>query len=130
MHICFIASVALNPTPKKGRDSFVFSTLNLFTTKSFNMETQTKLRKKSFTMVEQAKVQVKGFKELYQEFEDNILISGQSSSSLENYSRKIAEVCLHFDRLPQDISEKDLNKYLADLARESRSPCLSNFKFT
>jgi site-specific recombinase XerD len=94
------------------------------------METQTKLRKKSLTMVERAIAQVKGFKELYQDFEDKILIFGHSPSALENYSRKVAEVCLHFDRLPQDISEKDLNKYLADMAREKRSPCLSNFKFT
>lgn len=94
------------------------------------METQTKLRKKSLTIVERAINQVKGFKELYQEFEDKILISGQSSSALVNYSRRVAEVCLHFDRLPQQISEKDLNKYLADLARESTSPGLSNFKFT
>jgi site-specific recombinase XerD len=94
------------------------------------METQTNLRKKSFTMVVRAIAQVKGFDELYQEFEDKILISGKSSSALENYSRKVAEVCLHFDRLPQHISEKDLNKYLADLARERTSPCLSNFKFT
>lgn len=108
----------------------MFFTLNLFTTKSFNMETQTKLRKKSLTMVEEAIAQVKGFKELYQEFEDKVLVSGNSSSALRNYSRKVAEVCLHFDRLPQDISEKELNKYLADLARQSNSPSLSNFKFT
>lgn len=94
------------------------------------METQTKLRKKSLTMVEQAKAQVKGFKELYQEFEDKILISGNSFSASRNYGRKAAEVCLHFDRLPIDINEKDLNKYLADLARQKQSPGLSNFKFT
>jgi hypothetical protein len=94
------------------------------------METQTKLRKKSFTIVEQAIMQVRGFRELYQEFEDKILISGNSSSALKNYSRKVAEVCLHFDKLPQDISEKDLNKYLADLARQSKAPSLTNFKFT
>src|SRR4030043_729026 len=93
-------------------------------------QTKTKLRKKSLTFVEEANAQVSGFKELYQVFEDKILISGQSSSALVNYSRKVAEVCLHFDRLPQDISEMDLNKYLADMARERRSPCLSNFKFT
>jgi hypothetical protein len=63
-------------------------------------------------MVEEAIAQVKGFKELYQEFEDKILISGNSSSALNNYGRKVAEVCLHFDRLPQGISEKDLNRYL------------------
>lgn len=84
----------------------MFSTLNLFTTKSFNMETQTKLRKKSLTMVEEAIAQVKGFKELYHQFEDKVLISGNSSSALKNYSRKVAEVCLHFDRLPQHIIER------------------------
>jgi integrase/recombinase XerD len=94
------------------------------------METQTKLRKKSLTMVEEAIRQVKGFKELYQQFEDKVLIFGNSSSALRNYARKVAEVCLHFDRLPRDISEKDLNKYLADLARQKQSPGLSNFKFT
>ncbi len=108
----------------------MFSTLNLFTTKSFNMETQTKLRKKPLTMVEEAIAQVKGFKELYHQFEDKVLVSGNSSSALKNYARKVAEICLHFDRLPIDISENDLNKYLADLARQSQSPCLSNFKFT
>lgn len=93
------------------------------------METQTKLRKKRFNIVEQAIMRVKGFKELYQEFEDKVLIWGHSPSVLRNYSRNVAGVCLHFNRLPQDISEKDLNIYLADLAR-SNSPSLSNFKFT
>jgi site-specific recombinase XerD len=94
------------------------------------METQTKLRKKKLNIVEQAIMQVKGFKELYQEFEDKVLISGHSYSVKRNYSRKVAEVCLHFKSLPQHISERDLNKYLADLAREGNSPSLSNFKFT
>jgi integrase/recombinase XerD len=93
------------------------------------METQTNLRKKRFNIVEQAMMRVKGFKELYQEFEDKVLILGHSPSVLRNYSRKVAGVCLHFNRLPQDISEKDLNIYLADLTR-SNSPSLSNFKFT
>jgi len=81
-------------------------------------------------MVEEAIGQVKGFKELYHQFEDKVLVSGNSPSALRNYARKVAEVCLHFDRLPSDISENDLNRYLADLARQSQSPCLSNFKFT
>ena len=94
------------------------------------MKTQTKLRKKSLTVIERAIAQISGFRELYQAFEDKILISGRSSSALNNYARKVADVCLHFNRLPKDISEKELNKYLADLARQCKSPCLSNFKFT
>ncbi len=81
-------------------------------------------------MVEEAILQVKGFKELDQAFEDMIVTLDHSSSALKNYSRKVAEVCLHFDKLPQDISEKEMNKYLADLARQTDSLCLSNFKLT
>ena len=91
---------------------------------------QPKLRKKMLTVIEKAIVQIIGFKELYQAFEDRILISGLSSSALNNYARRVAEVYLHFNRLPKDTSEKGLDKYLADMAREGKSPCLSNFKFT
>jgi integrase/recombinase XerD len=94
------------------------------------METQTKLRKKTLTVIEKAIAQISGFKELYLAFEDKILISGLSSSALNNYARRVAEVCLHFNRLPKDIGENELNKYLADMAREGKSPCRSNFKFT
>ncbi len=94
------------------------------------METQTKLRKKSFTIVEQAIAQVEGFGELYQDFDDKIRISGQSPSTQRNYARKVAQTCMHFGKLPQHISEKELNKYLADLTRQSKVPSFSNFKFT
>jgi integrase/recombinase XerD len=93
------------------------------------METQTKLRKKSFTIVEQAIVEVKGFRGLYQEFDDKIRISGQSSCTLKNYARKVAQTCMHFGKLPQHISEKERNKYLAELTRQSKVPSFSNFKF-
>ena len=56
------------------------------------METQTKLRKKSFTVVEQAIHQVRGFRNLYQELDDKIRLSGQSPSTLKNYARKLAQL--------------------------------------
>lgn len=94
------------------------------------MDTQSKLRKKSFTIVEQAIHQVRGFRNLYQELDDKIRLSGQSVSTLKNYARKLAHLSLLFGKLPQHISEKELNKYLASLARQSKSPSLSDFKFT
>ena len=94
------------------------------------MSIQSKLRKKSFTIVDQACHEVRGFRNLYQELDDKVRLSGQSTSTLSNYSRKLAQLSLHFGKLPQHISEKDLNKYLASLARQSKSPSLSNFKFT
>lgn len=48
---------------------------------------------------------------------------------MSNYARKLAQLSLHFGKLPQHINEKELNKYLAGLARESKTPSLSDFKF-
>lgn len=93
------------------------------------MNIQSNLQKKSFTFVDQACHEVRGFRNLYQELDDKVRLSGQSSSTLDNYARKLAQISLHFGKLPQYISEKELNKYLASLARQSKSPSLSNFKF-
>ncbi len=93
------------------------------------MSTQTKLQKKSFTIVEQAKQQIRGFSELYQEIDDKIRLSGHSMSTLNNYARKVAQFCLHFGKLPQDFNEKEVNKYLASIARQSKAASLSDFKF-
>jgi len=92
------------------------------------MNTLPKLRKKTFTIVEQACHEISGFKNLYQELDDKVRLSGQSTSTLYNYSRKIAQLSLHFGKLPQHINEKELNKYLASMARQSKSPSLSEFK--
>lgn len=93
------------------------------------METQAKLGKKSNNFVEQACQQVIGFRDLYQELDDKVLFSGHSLSTLRNYTRKLAQLSLHFGKLPQDISEQEINKHLADLARQSKTPSRSNFKF-
>lgn len=93
------------------------------------MKTQSKLRKKSFTVVEQACHQVRGFKKLYEEMDDKVRLSGHSASTLTNYARKLAQLSLHFGKLPEHIGEKELNKYLANLARQSKTPSLSDFKF-
>ena len=89
-----------------------------------------KLRKKSFTIVEQACHEIRGFRKLLEELDDKVRLSGQSQSTLTNYARKLAALSLHFNRLPQNISEKEVNKYLAQLARSSKTPSLSDFKFT
>jgi integrase/recombinase XerD len=94
------------------------------------MGTHSKLIKKSLTIVEQACHDIYGFKKLYDELDDKVRLSGQSQGTLTNYGRKLAQLSLHFGKLPQHIEEKELNKYLASLARQSNSPSLSDFKFT
>jgi integrase/recombinase XerD len=94
------------------------------------MNIQSNLQKKSFTIVEQACHEIRGFRNLYQQLDDKIRLSGQSTNTLSNYARKLAQLSLHFGKLPQHISEKELNKYLASLVRQSTSPSLSDFKHT
>ena len=89
-----------------------------------------KLRKKTFTIVEQACHEIRGFRNLLQCLDDKVRLSGQSESTLKNYARKLAALSLHFGKLPQNISEKEVNKYLAQLARQAKSPSLSDLKFT
>ena len=88
-----------------------------------------KLQKRTFTIVEQACHEIHGFRKLYEELQDKILLSGQSKSTLTNYSRKVAQICLHYGKLPQNITEKEVNRYLASIARNSKTPSLSDFKF-
>ena len=57
-------------------------------------------------------------------------MSNQSRSTLTNYSRKIANVCLHFKALPEQIDDEEISEYLAMLARSSKTPSRSSFKHT
>ncbi len=90
----------------------------------------TKLRKKSFTVVEQACHEIRGFRKLLEDLDDKVRLSGHSMSTLKSYSRKLVQLSLHFGKLPQHISDKEVNKYLAELARRSKTPSLSDFKLT
>lgn len=94
------------------------------------MNTNKKLQKKSITIVERACHEIYGFRNLYQELDDKVHLSGHSQSTLNNYARKLAQLSLHFGSLPQYIPEKEINKYLAQLARQCKKPSLSDFKHT
>lgn len=55
-------------------------------------------------------------------------LRGQSQSTLKNYTLQIAKVCLHFSRLPEEISQEEINEFLTGLARSPKSPSRSLFK--
>lgn len=56
------------------------------------------------------------------------LLGGRSQSTFDNYIRRIALVCLEYNRLPEDISEDEINDYLTGLAQMAKSPSRSSFK--
>jgi integrase/recombinase XerD len=77
------------------------------------------------TIVEKATQTVDGFAKVYKLLQQQVVLRGQSKSTLENYIRRIALISLHFGRLPQDISEEEINEYLAALASNPQKPSRS-----
>jgi len=83
---------------------------------------------KRLNIVEKAKIAVPGFEQVAKKLEQQVVLRGQSLSTLKNYIRRIALVSLHFNRLPAQISEDEINEYLVGLARDPKSPSRSSFK--
>lgn len=71
---------------------------------------------------------VDGFDKVYQKMKQQTILGGRSESTLENYLRRIALVCLEYRRLPEDISEEEISEYLTGLAQMAKSPSRSSFK--
>jgi|ERR1035438_3786426 site-specific recombinase XerD len=86
--------------------------------------------KKKETFVEIACREVAGFSDVYSKLEQKIILSSQSKSTFTNYGRKLAHLCLHFNALPHEVSDDQIDEYLAKLARSSKTPSRSAFKHT
>ena len=80
------------------------------------------------TILERAIQTVDGFARVYKKMQHQTVLRGQSKSTLNNYIRRIALISLHFGRLPEDISEEELNEYLSVLASNPKTPSRSSFK--
>lgn len=80
------------------------------------------------TIVEKAIQTVDGFEKVYKMLQQQVTLRGQSRSTLENYIRRIALISLHFGRLPEQVSDDEINEYLTGLALSSKSPSRSSFK--
>ena len=85
-------------------------------------------RKSGFTIVEQAIALVPEFEKVALMMEQQVVLRGQSKSTLNNYIRRIAAFVVHFGKLPEQIDPDEINTYLVALARDPRSPSRSTFK--
>jgi integrase/recombinase XerD len=65
-----------------------------------------------FTLVQQACDTVPEFKIHYHQFVEKATVAQSSQSLIMNYSRSVAQVALHFNRLPHAITTDELNSYL------------------
>ncbi|MFH1297003.1 MAG: hypothetical protein ABIJ04_06995 [Bacteroidota bacterium] len=57
------------------------------------------------TIVEKAIQTVDGFSKVYKGLQQQIMLRGQSKSTLENYIRRIALISLHYGHLPEALPE-------------------------
>ena len=80
------------------------------------------------TIVEKATQTVDGFAKVHKTLQQQVVLRGQSNSTLENYIRRIALISLQYGRLPEDIAEEEINEYLAALASNPKTPSRSTFK--
>ena len=94
------------------------------------MQTSKRLNKTDATLVAQACAKVNGFAELYKRLERKISISGRSLSTLKNYSCHLAHIALHFNCLPTELDEEQIEDYLHLLQKQHNTPSDSYFKHT
>jgi site-specific recombinase XerD len=80
------------------------------------------------TLVEKAIEMVPGFHLVLKKLDQQVTLRGQSKSTLNNYIRCIANISLHFGKLPELISDDEINEYLTVMALNPKSPSRSNFK--
>lgn len=85
-------------------------------------------QKSEFSIVGRAMASVAGFDRVYRTLEQQVVLRGQAKSTFDNYIHRIAQVSLNFNRLPEEVSEEELNEYLAGLALSAKSPSRSGFK--
>ncbi len=79
-------------------------------------------------IVEPAIESVQGFDKVAIKLEQQLALRGQSKSTLQNYIRRIALLCLHFGELPELLDQEEINEYPVALARDPGAPSRSSFK--
>ena len=85
-------------------------------------------KRTSPTILERAIIAVPEFENVIKKLSNQVTLRGQSKSTLDNYTRRIALFVIHFEKLPELVSEDEINEYLVALARDPKSPSRSSFK--
>ena len=74
------------------------------------------MKNKRLTIVQSALQTIDGFEQVFKVIKQNTVLQGKSESTFNNYLGRIAIISLHFDELPEDISDDELKDYLTGLA--------------
>ncbi len=76
----------------------------------------------STTLVAQACANVQGFNDLFKRLRRRMKTSGRNESTLHNYSRHLAQMALHFNCLPTDLEDDQIEDYLYLLQQQRKPP--------
>jgi site-specific recombinase XerD len=87
-----------------------------------------KPRKKTGTLQDKATATIPGFSARMEKLEQHILLHENSKSTLTNYSRKLAQISIALECLPEHATEEQLNRYLCERIKSDKHPSLSDFK--
>ena len=79
-------------------------------------------------IVDQAIQSIDGFEGVFKVIHQHTVLQGKSPSTFHNYIRRVALISLHFNKLPEQISDDEINEYLTALSISSNSPSRSSFK--
>lgn len=85
---------------------------------------------RSTTYVAEACTKVKGFKEFFYRIKRRMKTSGRSESTFKNYTRHLAQLSLHYNALPGDLSDEQIEDYLYLMQQQHNVPSESHFKHT
>jgi hypothetical protein len=92
--------------------------------------TTTKRSSEGATILAQACTNVQGFSDMYRRLKRRMHTSGRSTSTLNNYARHIAKMALHFNDLPTQLEDDQIEDYLYLMQQQHDTPSESYFKHT
>ena len=71
---------------------------------------------------------VPGFKNSLYKMEEQMMLLDRNKATYRSYGQKVALICLRFAKLPEELTQEEINKYLAGLVQNKNHSSRSGFK--
>jgi site-specific recombinase XerD len=85
---------------------------------------------KDSSLIRQACEKIEGFPAFINRFKQKVFLKGNSNSTYQNYSRYLALISLHFNRLPTTLTQVEIDDYLYMTLQQFHTPSETYFKHT
>ncbi len=81
-------------------------------------------------LLERAKAEVPQFTELMHRYQRSMSVLGRSKTTFRNYASHMANISLHFGKIPTELDPEQIHEYLFLLQKRSKTPSQTYFKHT